>query len=253
MSLYKQAAELIRTKSNIVAFTGAGISVESGIPDFRSSGGLWERYNPNEYAEYSAFLKWPEKFWTMHAELAELVSSAEPNPAHLALAELETLGKLTTVITQNIDFLHQRAGNTRVLELHGTGETATCLSCNKQYTRVTVEKMLESVIVPRCSDCNGLIKPDVILFSEIPPQDIFEEARRDLLAADLLIIIGSSLSVYPAAALPSLVSYTKIPVIIINEEPTSLDYYAKVVIHGKAGEVFPLIIEELNEKLSFNK
>ncbi len=247
MDLHKQAANLIKTKSNIVAFTGAGISVESGIPDFRSSGGLWERFDPNEYAEYSAFLKWPEKFWTMHSELAELVSSAEPNPAHQALATLESMGKLTTIITQNIDFLHQRAGNSRVLELHGTGETATCLSCQKQYERITVEKMLKSVIVPRCPDCNGLIKPNVVLFSELPPQDVFEEAKRALLGADLVIIIGSSLSVYPAAALPSLVIYTKTPVIIVNEEPTSLDYYADVVINGKAGEIFPLIIKAMSE------
>ncbi len=252
MNLYKQAADLIKKKSNIVAFTGAGISVESGIPDFRSSGGLWERFDPNEYAEYSAFLKWPEKFWTMHSELSEMVLTAEPNPAHLALATLESMGKLTTVITQNIDFLHQRAGSSRVLELHGTGETASCLSCEKQYDRVTVEKIRETAHVPRCTVCDGLIKPNVVLFSELPPVDVFEEARRALLKADLVIIIGSSLSVYPAAALPSVVSFANTPLIIINEEPTSMDNYANVVIQGKAGEIFPRIINALNENSNFN-
>ncbi|MHA1978036.1 MAG: SIR2 family NAD-dependent protein deacylase [Candidatus Hodarchaeales archaeon] len=247
MNLYQQAAELIENKSKIVAFTGAGISVESGIPDFRSSGGLWEKYNPYEYAEYSAFLKWPEKFWTMHSELAELVSSAEPNPAHIALVTLENLGKLKTVITQNIDFLHQRAGSSRVLELHGTGETASCLSCQKQFERAMVEKILEKVLIPRCPDCGGLIKPNVVLFSEPLPANVFEEAKRELMETDLLIVVGTSISVYPAAALPSLVSIKKTPVIIINDEPTSLDTSASVVIHGKAGEIFPQIINALRE------
>ncbi len=246
MKLYKQAANLIKSKSKIVAFTGAGISVESGIPDFRSPGGLWEKYNPTEYAEYSAFLKWPEKFWKMHSELAELVSSAEPNPAHIALATLENLGKLKAVITQNIDFLHQRAGNSRVLELHGTGETASCLSCQKQFDRVMVEELLKKVQVPRCPDCEGLIKPNVVLFSEPLPANVFEEAKQELLESDLLIVIGTSLSVFPAAALPSLVSFNNTPVIIINEEPTSLDSSASIVINGKSGEIFPQIIKVMN-------
>ncbi len=246
-NLYDKAAELIKSKSYIVAFTGAGISVESGIPDFRSAGGLWERYNPNEYAEYSAFLKTPEKFWTMHSELSDLVLSAKPNPAHLALAELEEIGKLQTVITQNIDNLHQRAGNSRVLELHGSGETASCLSCQKQFDRTLVEEFIEITTVPRCPTCDGLIKPNVVLFSEPLPANVFEEARRELLRADLVIVVGSSISVFPAAALPYVVNQTGAPLIIVNDEPTPLDTSAEVVIHGKAGEVFPQILNALNE------
>jgi len=248
MNLYKQAAKIIKSKSYIVAFTGAGISVESGIPDFRSVGGLWEKYNPNEYAEFSAFLKTPEKFWTMHSELSDLVTSAEPNPAHLALATLEERGKLKTIITQNIDFLHQRAGNTRVLELHGSGETASCLSCGKQFNRIDVEKIIETVIVPRCPTCNGLIKPNVVLFSEPLPSNVFEEAKQELLLADLLIVVGSSISVFPAATLPYITNQTGAPVIVVNDEPTPLDFLASVVIHGKAGEIFPQIIEALNQE-----
>ena len=141
---------------------------------------------------------------------------------------------------------HQRAGNSHVLELHGTGETASCLGCEKQFDRLTVENFLEKVLVPRCPSCNGLIKPNVVLFSEPLPADVFEESKRVIMESDLLIVVGSSLSVYPAAALPSMVSFKKTPVIIVNEEPTHLDASADVVIHGKAGEIFPRIIKALH-------
>jgi NAD-dependent deacetylase len=243
----KLSSDLIKKSSYIVAFTGAGISVESGIPDFRSKGGLWERFDPNEYAEYSSFLTHPEKFWTMHAELSEMLSSAEPNPAHLSLAKLEALGRLKTVITQNIDFLHQRAGNTKVLEVHGTGETATCLSCKKGYDRHTVEEKAKNTRVPRCDKCDGLIKPDVVLFSEPLPYDVFEEAKIELAKSDLVIVIGSSLSVYPAMALPSIAYQNSIPIIIVNDEPTPLDDLATVIVRGRAGELLPKMIQNLEE------
>ncbi|MFX0182629.1 MAG: NAD-dependent deacetylase [Candidatus Hodarchaeota archaeon] len=245
----KKAAELIKTSDYIVAFTGAGISTESGIPDFRSPGGLWEKYNPTEYAEYSAFLTHPEKYWTMHKELSQMVLSAKPNPAHSALADLEhKYGKLKTVITQNVDFLHSRAGNTNVLELHGSGQTARCLGCNEEFHYTTVQDMLEKgLTVPRCPECNGLIKTNTVLFGEPLPIGILEQARDEIVTADLLMVIGSSLLVYPAAALPSLARETGTRLIIINLEPTMMDGYATVVIHGKAGQVLPKVYSAFEE------
>ena len=243
---FQQAAVMIRKASHLVAFTGAGISVESGIPDFRSKGGLWERFDPNEYAEYSAFLRHPEKFWTMHSELTDMVINAEPNPAHYALTKLERIGKLKAIITQNVDFLHQRAGNTKVLELHGSGESAQCLDCGRSFDGLTIHDRVKSGDKPpRCGQCEGLIKPNVILFNEPLPINTIEEARREIMTADLLIVIGSSLSVFPAAALPMLAIQTGTKIIIVNDEPTPIDQVANVVIQGKAGIILPQIIKAM--------
>ena len=243
--LLDKARSLIEKSSFIVAFTGAGISTESGIPDFRSPGGLWDRYDPMVYGEYNSFLRTPEKFWTMHSELSETVSNAQPNPAHLALVELEKkTGKLKAVITQNIDFLHQRAGNTNIYELHGSGETAKCLDCKAVYSHKTVELLLKTVKVPRCSECNGLIKPDVILFNEPLPFGIFLKARGLVEEADLLIIIGSSLNVYPAASLPLIAQRTGAKIIVVDVESTYLENYADVFLKGKAGTILPKLIKD---------
>ncbi|MCK4848575.1 MAG: Sir2 family NAD-dependent protein deacetylase [Candidatus Heimdallarchaeota archaeon] len=248
MNKVQIAINLMKKASYIVAFTGAGVSVESGIPDFRSPGGLWERFDPMEYANYSSFLTHPEKFWTMHSELSATVSSAKPNPAHLALAKLEKLGKLKAIITQNVDFLHQRAGNTRVLELHGSGEISQCIMCKKEFDHTIVDELItKGDIPPLCDICNGLIKPNVILFGEPLPWGVLEEARRELKSADLLIIIGSSLSVYPAASLPHMAIEQGIDILIINEEPTNLDNSATVVFHSKAGLTLPPLVSALEE------
>ncbi|MHA2245807.1 MAG: SIR2 family NAD-dependent protein deacylase [Candidatus Hodarchaeales archaeon] len=240
----KQAAELIKNSNYIVAFTGAGISVESGIPDFRSPGGLWEKYNPTEYASYSNFLSHPEKYWTMHMELREMVLDAQPNSAHNALATLEhEYGKLKTVITQNVDFLHSRAGNTKVLEIHGTTQTSRCLDCEKTFHFTEVEEMLDQgLLPPRCPKCNGLIKTNTVLFGEQLPYDVLEQSRNEIIAADLLIVIGSSLTVYPAASLPSIAVQNGSGLIIVNREITPLDTYADVVIRGMAGIIMPRIL-----------
>jgi NAD-dependent deacetylase len=245
----KQAAELVKQANYIVVFTGAGISVESGIPDFRSPGGLWERYNPNEYATYSAFLKHPEKYWTMHKELRDLVLTAQPNPAHKALAALEhEFGKLRAVITQNVDFLHSRAGNTKVLEIHGSIQTYRCLSCKMEFKFSEIDTFLtHSDLPPRCPKCNGLIKPNTILFGESLSSNVLKDARDEIIKADLLIVIGSSLVVYPAASLPSIAVETGAKLLIVNFEPTNMDSYADVVIHAKAGELIPKILSGLKE------
>lgn len=240
------AAQLIHLSKYTVVFSGAGISTESGIADFRSPGGLWSRYNPNEYAEYSSFLKHPEKFWKMHKELSRTVLEAKPNLAHTTLASLEKdYNRVKTIITQNIDFLHLRAGNTKVLEIHGSGQTAHCLSCQTEFHYTDIQRLLdEGQEVPRCNNCEGLIKPNVVLFGEQLPFEVLQQARDEVIAADLLIIIGSSLSIYPAAALPSLALSTGAKIIIINTEPTRMDHDADVVIREKAGVVLPRILEK---------
>lgn len=245
----RQVAELIKKSNYIVAFTGAGISVESGIPDFRSPGGLWEKYNPSEYATYSTFLTHPEKYWTMHKELRDMILDAQPNQAHIALATLELeYGKLKSVITQNVDFLHSRAGNTKVLEIHGTTQTSRCLGCDNTYHFTEVEKMLDQgQLPPRCSSCNGLIKTNTILFGEQLPYDVLEQAREEIIASDLVIVIGSSLTVYPAAALPSLAVQTGKRLIIVDKFSTPMDIYATVVVRGMAGVMMPKILSILKE------
>jgi len=245
----KLAAKLIKQANYIVVFTGAGVSVESGIPDFRSPGGLWERYNPDEYATYSAFLKHPEKYWTMHKELRDIILTAQPNPAHIALAVLEhDYEKLKAVITQNVDFLHSRAGNTKVLEIHGSIQTYRCLSCVKVFKYNEIDTFLvHNELPPRCPQCNGLIKPNTILFEESLSFNVLQDARNEIYKADLLIVIGSSLLIYPAASLPSIAVETGAKLLIVNFEPTNMDTYADVVIHGKAGELMPKILSELNE------
>ncbi|MHA2366363.1 MAG: SIR2 family NAD-dependent protein deacylase [Candidatus Hodarchaeales archaeon] len=243
----QKAADFIIQAQYIIAFTGAGISVESGIPDFRGPGGLWERFNPDEYATYWAFQETPEKFWTMHSSVSELLQISEPNPAHIGLARLEQLGKLKSVITQNIDSLHSKAGNTKVLELHGSGATASCLNCHKNYTYEFVQSLIdEGHTVPRCT-CSGLIKPDVVLFGEPLPYKTLQEAEIEIAKSDLLIVIGSSLQIYPAAGLPRLAKEKINParILIINKEPTNLDKIADLVIHGNAGEIIPKIIKLL--------
>ena len=239
------AAKLIQLSKYIVVFTGAGISTESDIADFRSPGGLWSRYDPSEYAEYSAFLKRPEKFWEMHKELSNTILKAKPNLAHTTLASLEKdYKRVKTIITQNIDFLHSRAGNTKVLEIHGSGQTAHCLSCQTEFHYTDIQKLLdEGQEVLRCNNCEGLIKPNVVLFGEQLPFEVLQQAQDEVIAADLLIIIGSSLTIYPAAALPSMAISNGSKIIIINLEPTPMDQYADVVIHEKAGIILPQILE----------
>lgn len=244
----RQAAELIKKSNYIVAFTGAGISVESGIPDFRSPGGLWERYDPNEYANYSVFLTHPEKYWRMHLELREMVINAQPNPAHDVLATLEhEYGKLKSIVTQNVDFLHSRAGNSKVLELHGTTQTSRCLSCNSEFYYTEVEEMLDQGQIPPRCQCNGLIKTNTILFGEQLPYDVLTQAREEIISADLMMVIGSSLTVYPAAALPSVAIETGSRLLIVNRERTPMDIYADVVVRGKAGRLLPIILSKFEE------
>jgi len=241
--ILEHAIALVSQSSRIVAFTGAGMSVESGIPDFRSKGGLWEKFKPEVYASYDNFMKDPHDFWELIVEMDKVLLPAKPNKGHLALAELETMGKLDAIITQNIDGLHQEAGNTKVYELHGTSKTASCIQCHEPQDLKAIQQVITQKTVPTCTKCGSeRVKVDVILFGESLPEGIFDKAFKSISDSDLLIVIGSSLQVSPANLIPSLAKKAGAKLLIINKEPTSADSAADVVLHWKVGIVLPAIL-----------
>jgi len=246
--LLKKTVDIIAASDYVVAFTGAGISTESGIPDFRSPGGLWTQYDPQEYATYKAFLANPAKYWTMAKEVRKVIMEAKPNAAHNALAILENkFNKLKTVITQNIDYLHTVAGNSQVLELHGTYQWNYCMICKSKYTFLEVKKLLDREMIPPLCSCGGVIKSSSILFGESLPQQVVHKASLEVQKCDCLIVIGSSLQIQPAASLPFVAASHGSRIIIINREPTYLDYLAEVVLHDDASILLTNIIERLNK------
>lgn len=237
-----------------MVFTGAGVSTESGIPDFRSPGGIWSRFDPEEFTIYR-FLASSEtrlKQWRILVE-SGLIVNALPNGAHLAVAEMERLGKLDCVITQNIDNLHQKAGNDpgRVYELHGTMNHARCLGCQRRYAMADLLSRIRlDEGAPLCPECDGILKPDVIFFGEQLPAEALRQAVDHSRRCDLLIVVGSSLVVYPAAYMPVYAKEAGAAVAIVNLTATDFDHQADVVIHGKAGEVMPLILEAVKRNLA---
>ena len=240
----QKAKELVNKAGKIAALTGAGISVDSGIPDFRSEGGLWKRFDPLEYATRESFMRDPTKFWTMGKELAETIVKANPNDAHLALVALEEQGKLTGVITQNIDNLHQTAGNKRVIELHGNYLRAFCIECKEEYFGRTVhESVAQGEIPPKCEKCGGILKSEAILFGEPLPQEPMAQAVELCRNTDLMIVIGSSLTIYPAAFLPQIAKNAGAKVILINLEGTNKDDVADIVLRGRATDILPAITD----------
>jgi NAD-dependent deacetylase len=249
----QKVTDLIRRSQKVIVFTGAGVSTESGIPDFRSPGGVWQKYNPEDfyYQKFISSEESREKYWQMSREFYEPLKNARPNAAHEAVAELERMGKLDCVITQNIDNLHQRAGSSpqKVIELHGTAVSVSCLSCRKKYTREEIQSwLLREVKVPRCDACGGILKPDTVSFGQSMPVRETEEAFHRARNCDLFIVIGSSLVVQPAASVPLEAKEAGAKLVIINREPTYHDSYADVVIHGSAGEVMSKVLEYLKTK-----
>ncbi len=247
-----KVADFIRHAKKVIVFTGAGVSTESGIPDFRSPGGVWNKYNPEDfyYQKFIANEEAREKYWQMSREFYEPVKNAQPNAAHKAVAELEKMGKLDCVITQNVDNLHQRAGSSaeKVIELHGTAVSVSCLSCGKKYTREEIQSwLLRGVRVPRCEGCSGILKPDTVSFGQSMPPKETEESFRRAQACDLLIVIGSSLVVQPAASVPLEAKQSGAKLVIINRDPTYHDSYADVVLQGSAGEIMGKIMDCLQK------
>ncbi len=242
----RTAAALLREARNGMALTGAGVSTPSGIPDFRSpESGLWKRYNPMEVASLRAFRYNPERFYAWLREIAGGIRSAQPNPAHYALASLQQAGYIHTIVTQNVDALHQRAGAQHVLEVHGTLETLTCVHCYHKFRAADyITDYLENGVIPRCADCGGVLKPDVILFEEQLPLQVWRQAQEAARTCDLILIAGSSLTVMPVAGLPVQALNNNARMIIINKAPTYIDARAEVVLRGDVAELLPLLAEE---------
>lgn len=240
-------ANWIQQSEHLVAFTGAGISTASGIPDFRSpESGLWNGTDPYEVASIFGFRRNPQAFYDWVRPLIKLTRDAKPNPAHLALLELEKQGKLKSIITQNIDMLHSEAGNSTIFELHGHTRYVTCIQCFSEFEgEPIIEKFAEDGEVPHCPKCNGVIKPNVILFGEQLPYEQLQAAKKASRATDLMIVIGSSLEVAPASDLPLLAKRNNAKVVIINNEPTILDSHVDLVIHGDVAEILPTIIQSM--------
>jgi NAD-dependent deacetylase len=228
-----QLAELIRESERTVALTGAGISVPSGIPDFRTPGeGLWEKVDPMEVAHIDAFRRDPARFWGFYRQRLQMLGGVEPNPAHVALAELERRGLLEAVITQNIDTLHSRAGTERVVEMHGSIRTASCQSCGEEFPLADLEGLFADDGAARCTACDGPVKPDVVLFGELLPAEAMAEAESLAERADLMLCVGSSLEVYPVAGLPSVTLGRGGRLAVVTKGPTPFDADAAVRMDG---------------------
>ena len=242
-----QARAILRESRYAVAFTGAGISTPSGIPDFRSSGsGMWEKFNPMETASLTTFRNHPERFWNWKRPMMLTAWQAEPNPAHLALARLECAGILKAVITQNIDGLHQRAGSKNVLEVHGSIETMTCPRCKKSFPSRDFKPVLEQPGgMPTCPNDHAILKPDVVLFEEALPALVWRQAEEHAKRADVMLVVGSSLEVYPAAYLPKMAAETGARTIIANLSSTFLDASAEVLLPADVAQALPAILEGL--------
>jgi len=240
--LAREAAALLRRSRYAIAFTGAGISTESGIPDFRGPNGLWRRFDPS-MSSIDYFRRDPRGFWGFYSSRFKSINVAKPNAAHIALAELERLGLIKAVITQNIDGLHVKAGNHRVIELHGSSRTASCTMCGNQVRFEEAIKIYEETgDAPHCS-CGGIYKPDVVLFGE--PVARLEEAMSEAQRSDLVLVIGSSLTVYPASLIPLAVIDGGGSSIIINMEPTPYDEYSNIVMHCSAGEAMVHVLKHI--------
>ncbi len=243
--LIQRAAKDILNSKKTVAFTGAGISVESGIPAFRGAQGLWEKYDPEEYATIEAFHANPERVWSMLKEMFSLILTARPNPAHTGLAELESMGYLTSVITQNVDGLHQTAGSRTVIEFHGTHRTFSCLNCS---TRVDGSTARLDDLPLRCPTCSSFLKPDVVFFGEPIPWKAQLLSLHESESCGLMLVIGTSAIVYPAATLPMTAKERGAVIIEINKEPSAMtDSVSDYLIQGSAGEIIPAIVQELKE------
>ncbi len=242
----QQAAELIRSASYVMVLTGAGLSTPSGIPDFRSpTSGIWTKLDPIAVASIWGYHEHPEVFYRWFMPLARQIRRAKPNPAHFALAELEQVARLHLLATQNVDSLHQIAGSKRVIELHGHLRTASCLDCSQQSSIEDLWPVVEQGRIARCAACGGLIKPDVILFGEPLPYEALRAAQEAALFCDLLISVGTSLEVEPAADLPHLARRSGGRVIIINRQPTIADKIAEVTIHDDVAVALPAIMRAL--------
>jgi len=249
--LIRRAAEDLAATGNVAALTGAGMSIESGIPPFRGKGGLWERFDPMEFAHIDALMRDPAKVWkVLVKEMKEIVDRAKPNDGHKGLAKLEARDKLKTIITQNIDGLHQAAGNTDVIEYHGTFAWQRCMDCHKKYE---TRKVVISEIPPRC-ECGGILRPDAVFFGETIPAEAMRRSRQAATDCDLMLVVGTSAVVQPAAMIPVIAKDNGAKIVEINPERTPLtDEISDYLIMGEAGEVMNRILDALEKRKPLNK
>jgi NAD-dependent deacetylase len=238
-------AELVGRERPCVVLTGAGISTESGIPDFRSPSGIWAQYDPLEYATIEAFRADPAKVWDFYGRRLAVLGTAEPNDGHRALAELERRGWVQAVITQNIDRLHERAGSCALVEVHGSIRTSSCLSCG---TVAGFDDVVELLPVPACPTCGSVLKPDVVMFGELLPEAAIVRATQLARQAGLLLVVGSSLEVYPVAGLPLETLRAGGKLAIVNRDETQFDMRASVRIDAGAGETLRALADALPER-----
>src|SRR4051794_40674058 len=238
----ERLAELVRAHRPCVVLTGAGISTESGIPDFRSPTGIWAHYDPMEYATIDAFLADPVKVWDFYGKRLAVLGDAQPNDGHSALAELESRGWVDAVITQNIDRLHERAGSRALVEVHGSIRTSSCLDCG---TVVPFDEVVQLLPVPACPTCGSVLKPDVVMFGELLPAAQIARAEHLAREAALMLVVGSSLEVFPVAGLPLETLANGGSLAIVNRGSTPLDGRASLVVDGGAGETLAALAERL--------
>ncbi|MEG8989050.1 NAD-dependent deacylase [Ignavibacteria bacterium 4148-Me] len=243
MEFEKKFLEKLGTAKRIVFFTGAGISAESGIPTFRGSDGIWNKMKPEELASFDAFMRNPDLVWEWYQHRRNIINNTKPNAGHIAIAELEKYYDVT-VVTQNIDNLHRRAGSTKIFELHGNIERNYCIDCKTFYNSPEIEL---SSSVPKCKKCGGLIRPDVVWFGEMLPQDQYSGGEIAAQKSEICFVVGTSAVVYPAAYIPMTAKQAGSFIVEINIEPTDLTRYADYSIFGKAGEILPEIVKEVKK------
>ncbi|OHD63650.1 MAG: RNA polymerase subunit sigma [Spirochaetes bacterium RBG_13_51_14] len=243
-----RAAEIIHNAKSLIALTGAGISTESGIPDFRSAEGLWQKYDPAEYGTIQAFHANPEKVWRMLFDMVDLARNARPNPGHTALSELEKMNILKCIITQNIDNLHQEAGSVNVIEYHGNVSRLECLQCGTRYGDgdMDIGTIASGRVPPRCTRCGVILKPTVIFFGETIPRDAMDRSNSAAQSADAVLVVGTSAVVYPAAGIPLIAKQNRAVIIEFNIEATDLTRYGTdIFIQGKSGTTLPEIVRRI--------
>lgn len=247
MDVVHSLAELVSAAQAGVAFTGAGISTESGIPDFRSPGGVWSRHRPVQYDEFVSSREARVRFWKQRMEAYRDFADARPNDGHKAIARLEELGRIAAVVTQNIDGLHQLAGSRRVVELHGTARIVACIDCGKEWTPEVIHARVQAGDeAPDCEACGAPLKSKTISFGQAMPEDTMREATELSMQADLYLAIGSSLVVEPAASLPRLAKQYGAALVIINKTETPLDAIADLVIHDSIGATLRTTLERMS-------
>jgi NAD-dependent deacetylase len=245
--LIEKGREIIRDAEKILVFSGAGLSTESGIPDFRSPGGVWTKYDPSDFYFHKIISdeQVRVKYWRMSSEMYRDMKEALPNPAHRSIKVLEDQGKLLVIVTQNIDRLHHKAGNSpeKIIEIHGTAFSVSCLSCGKKYDRDEIEDRLKAGMkAPDCDDCGGVLKPETISFGQSMPHDKLALAMKLARDCDLCLVLGSSLVVYPAASVPQEASSCGARLIIVNRDETPLDARADAVIRASVTDVMKKMV-----------